>query len=54
MKATGGYCDVLLKCLERMAEAAELDPFAVMTDAEFERRVLDAAERSNAWAPLML
>lgn len=54
VKATGGYHDVLLKCLERMAEAAELDPFAVMTDAEFERRVLDVAERSNAWAPLML
>lgn len=54
VKAEGGYGDVLLKCLERMAEEAGLDPFEVMTDAEFERRVLEAAEASNAWVPLML
>ena len=54
VRAEGGYCDVLVRCLERMAEEAELDPFCIRTGDEFERRVLDAADAHNAWVPLML
>ena len=44
VRAEGGYCDVLIRCLERMAEEAELDPFCILTGDEFERRVLGAAD----------
>ncbi|MGN0803325.1 MAG: patatin-like phospholipase family protein [Candidatus Faecivicinus sp.] len=54
VRADGGYQDVLIRCLECMAEAAEIDPFEIMTDSEFEQRVLARAEESHAWVSLML
>lgn len=54
VRAEGGYHDVLIRCLEVMAESEEIDPFEVMTDAELERRVLERAEETHAWVPLML
>ena len=54
VKAEGGYLDVLLRCLERMAEEVDLDPYQVRSDAEFEAQVLEAAEHHNAWVSLML
>lgn len=54
VRAEGGYADVLIRCLERMAEEAELDPFQIYSGDEFERRALEAAEARNAWVSLML
>lgn len=54
VRAEDGYADVLLRCLERMAEEAGIDPFQILSGDEFERRVLDAADAHNAWVPLML
>lgn len=54
VKAEGGYHDVWLRCLEHMAGEMELDPFAIMTDVEFERRVVASAEEHGAWISLML
>ena len=54
VKADGGYYDVWLRCLEHMAGEMELDPFEIMTDVDFEQRVVAAAEEHGAWISLVL
>lgn len=54
LKCDGGYDDLLLRCLEHMAEECGMNPFEIMTDAEFERRVLALAEEHHAWVGLVL
>lgn len=54
VRCDGDYFDVLLSCLERMAAEEQLDPFEIMTDAEFYGRVFSLAGANHAWVSLVL
>ena len=54
VKADGDYYDVYVRCMEQLAEGSDIDPFEIMTDAGFEKRVLEYADKSHSWVELML
>lgn len=39
LKADGDYCDLYIRCLEHLAEQAEIDPFEITTDERLEQRI---------------
>lgn len=54
VKADGDYYDVYIRCMEQLAKDSDIDPFEIMTDAEFEKRALEWADRSHSWVHLAL
>lgn len=54
VKSDGDYYDVYIRCMELLAEDSDIDPFEIMTDTEFEKRVMAWADESHAWVSLML
>lgn len=54
VKSDGDYYDVYIRCMELLAEESDIDPFQMMTDAEFEKRVTEWADSSHSWVALML
>lgn len=53
LKCDGDYYDLYIRCLESLADEADIDPFEIVTDEELERKIIDAHSDTTAADPAL-